>query len=370
MKILIISHEFPPEVGGSGVVANQFLNVLANKKHELSLITRKKNRADLGNNIKVYPILLSPSVKGFWLVTSILRLVFFNFKKYERIILNDFPSSVVASFIFSNKLLSRSIFMWHGSEDKTILNNRSLNGKVFRNIYVNALRKCLRILAVSNFQREKILKGAQLDFLRSKTVVQYAGVDNSYFYKFEDFRIQQQKNEKGFAENDILILSVGRINKLKGYMEMFNIVKQLPENYHWIVIGDGELKEWLELMVKKESRNNIHILGRIDRKKLINYYNIADIFFLFSSVKLQEAFGLVYIEAGLTGTPVLARKKEFDGTNEAINNIGWLIDEEKMVIDFLQSNKYLNINKSEILKNASVYSIENLANSIESNICN
>jgi len=369
MQILIFSHEYPPEVGGAGIVAQQFVHVLNEQKYDVCLLTRKKNKCKY-NNIKIFAVLWSIQIKGFWFFSSIIRLLFFNFKKYDRIVINDFPSSVVASFLFSKKTLSRSIFMWHGSEDKTILDKTNWNGKFFRRRYIKAVQNSCKILAVSEFQKEKIIKGSGLEMVRNKTFVQYAGIDSNIFKMIDQQGIEKLSKELGLNKSDIPILSVGRINRLKGYREMYEIFKRLPDHFHWIIIGDGELKSWLSKQIELEGKKNIHLIGKVERKHINNYYNLAKLFFLFSHKEWQEAFGLVYIEAALAGTPVLARKKEFDGTNEAVKDIGWLLDSDDDAYRFLLEGEYLNVNRKEISKKAANYSLDNLKSKIINNICN
>jgi glycosyltransferase involved in cell wall biosynthesis len=368
MKVLIFSHEFPPQVGGAGIVGQQFTQVLK-EKHEVYLLTRKRNKPQNESNLKIINILPDIKIPGIWFLTSFLKLIFFNFRKFDRIVLNDFPSSVVASFLFRKSTLSRSIFLWHGSEDKTILAKNSINGKLFRKKYIRALKQSKRILAVSEFQKEKMLKDSELESLRKKTIIQYAGIDDRLFFMYDSLKRKSIRKQFNISDDDIILLSVGRINKLKGYKEMFNIVKKLPANFKWLIIGDGDLNDWLRNEIMKNHITNISLIGRVERKKINEFYNLADLFFLFSSAQLQEAFGLVYIEAALTGLPSLARKKEYDGTNEAVKDVGWLMPDEKTVIEFLRSKVFLNSNRKSTRERALKFSLSNLKTSIENNIC-
>ena len=370
MRVLVISHEFPPQVGGAGIVAQQVIDVLNEYRHEVHLVTRRINKPKSNCTYKTYNILPSINIPGIWLFTSFLRLLFFNFSRYDRIVLNDFPSSVVASFLFKKSTLARSIFFWHGSEDKNILLKESVNGKLFRKPYINALKRSVRILAVSEFQKEKILRDADLVGIREKVQVQYAGVNDDLFYPYGEEKRNDLRNRFKFSGEDIVLLSVGRINKLKGYDEMFEIFKKLPDNYKWVIIGNGELLEWLRGESDKNNLSNIFLIGEIERQLINDYYNIADLFYLFSSIQWHEAFGLVYIEAALSGLPCIARKKEKDGTNEAVKDVGWLLPDEETVLKFIQSNSYLNSNRILIRKHALKYSLNSQKSGIINNITN
>ncbi len=73
-----------------------------------------------------------------------------------------------------------------------------------------------------------------------------------------------------------------------------------------LIAGNGELYDELNKLKRDLGLNNVHFLGHVNQKQLVDLYNIADV----STVPSRtEPFGLVAIEALACGTPVV-------GTNQ------------------------------------------------------
>jgi 1,2-diacylglycerol 3-alpha-glucosyltransferase len=74
------------------------------------------------------------------------------------------------------------------------------------------------------------------------------------------------------------------------------------------VVGDGpERKEIEERAISHDKNNNIIFTGKVDREKVNEYYQLADIFV---SASTSETQGLTYIEALANGLPLLCRNDE------------------------------------------------------------
>src|SRR5690554_3173143 len=92
---------------------------------------------------------------------------------------------------------------------------------------------------------------------------------------------EEEKSSKradfNLANNDFLLLYQGDINPGRGLSIMLDVMKQLPSNFKFLIIGDGMLLQNLKDKCKNEAISNVHFLGRIPYIDLIKYTQIADL---------------------------------------------------------------------------------------------
>ena len=82
-----------------------------------------------------------------------------------------------------------------------------------------------------------------------------------------------------------------------------------------VIVGDGKERTHLERLAQGEIRDRCIFTGQVPRQQLYRYYSAADLF-VFPGI--QEALGMVYLEAQSCGLPVVA----FDnaGVPEAVQD--------------------------------------------------
>ena len=138
-------------------------------------------------------------------------------------------------------------------------------------------------------------------------------------------------------QNTPILLSVGDVKPRKGQdislAAFARIKRQFPQAEYWIV-GDphstSEFTQQLQATIQRENIQDVKFLGRVSDVELENCYKQASIFILTPrQVGLNfEGFGLVYLEAGAYGLPVVATRS--GGVPEAVKDTetGLLADEE------------------------------------------
>jgi len=101
-----------------------------------------------------------------------------------------------------------------------------------------------------------------------------------------------------------IILSVGRLEKEKGFERLIKAFANINNNdYVLIIVGEGVLKEdLLKLIIDLKLSERVILTGYIDRKKIWNFYRDADIFVLLS---YSEGNPTVIREAMYMGVPVI-----------------------------------------------------------------
>jgi glycosyltransferase involved in cell wall biosynthesis len=104
-----------------------------------------------------------------------------------------------------------------------------------------------------------------------------------------------KKTKKPIDKN--YMLYVGRLEKHKNVSELIMLSKKI--NFNLKIVGYGTQDAHLKKLAKRISAP-VEFIGRVNRKKLIKYYQECS---FFVSASKWEGFGLIFIEAGACGKP-------------------------------------------------------------------
>jgi len=316
-KSLLITYFFPPKIGG---LENYLFNICKGlPKDKIIVLTNSANLPKSDNFQKedfcVYQTkffswrFLKPS----WLPLSwkIYRLI-----KKEKIKILQFGHYAHYCLIGTllAKLLKLKILIYFHGVDLWIHQRKKIDKWLMK---LN-LKNADKLIANSNFIKNEISK---LGIPEEKITVVYPGVN------LEKFKSLNNK-KSGDLANKKIILSLGRLIKLKGYDLVF---KALPEvirvvpNLVYLIIGEGEEEKELRELVKKldlEKYVNFIKAIRGPEETKAPYYALADVFvgpsreIIYKDYKHIESFGLVYLEAAAAEKPVIATK--IGGITEAV----------------------------------------------------
>lgn len=342
--LLVFSHEFPPHVGGAGVVAQQNARVLARTGYDVTVLTRQRPGAVLKSE---YRVRAAPNYGKLWFLAFRKAL---EYSAFDVILLNDPAAIYTAGLFFDTALLERSICFVHGSEPELVLNTTNPIKKwtFFSNIYMRTIRRAKLVVCPSHYMKKKILEATNgLGINPSKFLVVYAGVDRNQFYHDPKKNFFQRWQ---IPEACTVLLSVSRVTEGKGYSEKIRIFEKLavddPDIY-WIIVGSGGYSEKLETLInEKHLKGRVILAGTQPRECLRDFYSNADVFWLLSNQ--DECFGLVYLEAQACGLPVIGRNKA--GVREAIrhNETGFLIDTEDECREIVAERKWKSIDRRQL----------------------
>lgn len=344
-NVLLVTQEFPPMIGGAGMVAWQNAKMLADAGHSVTVLTVKSgDTTPIGESFKVIGV---PRISKLWVLPLLWRLLNLPLHAYDNIIINDIGAALVFALFFRNSTVVNKVLVYlHGGEVQSVFKRQSRLFKLvgFRKKYIDLLRCCQAIIAVSNYMKTYFL--AQCPDVVEKEMIHvvYAGVDDVMFYPCK----ANLHVELGIPPERTLLVSVSRITEDKGYATMLDIFAEVitrDKYFHWIIIGDGPyLDELKEGVVKNNLSEYITFLGAVPRYELPRYYSGADLFWLLSE-RESESFGLVYIEAQACGVPVLGPRRY--GVIEAVSEgkTGYLVDEPIESISIIIAREYLLINE-------------------------
>lgn len=144
-----------------------------------------------------------------------------------------------------------------------------------------------------------------------------------------------QKKDRRYEKQ---IIFAGRLSKEKGILTLLDVVKEIPQDLHMLILGSGPEENKVKEIAK--SQPNLHFLGYQKKEKTIELIQGSDILIQPSRV---EGLSSTILEAMASKTPIIATN--IGGNKEILehNKTGILVesDTRKIVeaIDDLLSNK-------------------------------
>jgi glycosyltransferase involved in cell wall biosynthesis len=219
------------------------------------------------------------------------------------------------------------------------------------------LNKMDIVFSVSEALRQEVIKRT---LPPEKAVFIPNGINKNEFYINKPrgmLRKRLPKEIRTFINNRKVLLSVGRFVERKGFNWFTSrVMPKLKKDYCYLIVGDGLNKKKVEKTIKKKKlEDSVMTLGIIEKKLLKLLYNTADVFIM-PNIKVKddmEGFGMVIIEAGSCGTPVVA--SNIEGIKDAVihNKTGLLVKQRNLeayiqVIKDSARLKKVNIRKTVI----------------------
>jgi colanic acid/amylovoran biosynthesis glycosyltransferase len=244
-------------------------------------------------------------------------------------------------YIFKSiKNTSKIIVTFHGYDAHYSLNNYDLKKNNYRKLF----DKSTYIIANSEYVKNKLF---HLGSPASKTIIIPIGVDVNLFHPNDRLK-----------KNKINIISVGRLEPIKGHVYGIRTIERLLElgyDLSYKIVGDGSLYNSLNSTIREKGLSeHIEILGYRSQKQIVKLLQESYLFLMTSTIDNNgrcEAFGLVSLEAQSVGLPIIA----FDsgGVRDTIvdNVTGYLV-KDKSIDEMVQQIIALIENK-ELYKSMS-----------------
>ena len=159
------------------------------------------------------------------------------------------------------------------------------------------LKNDLKIICISNYVKNYLIEKGIPD---KKLSVIYNGIDLNLY-----------NNLNKANKNNFTVGTIGRLSEQKGIditLKAFKKVLLKYPNLNLEIVGEGELKDEYKLLANRlKIENRVKFLGYLQPEAVIKQMQSWEIFVLPSR---WEGFGMVLIEAGAVGLPVISTNVE------------------------------------------------------------
>ena len=314
------------------------------KKNDINLLNLQRK---FNFKINLYGFFLSRFVYFFTLIIS--------YNKLKNLLIKNQPN-----FLIVHLLTYIPFFIYLNNKLKTKLILR-ISGKPKLNFFRLCLWKisnknislvfCPSIETMNYLKKKKIFDKEKLKFLPDPVL-----------FKEEIKKLSNDKNNlKSF--NFPFFLSIGRLTKQKNHELLIKLYKKFDIKEKLLIIGDGDLKNYLIKLIKKfKLENKIYILNY--KKNIFSYIKRSEAVIIPS---LWEDPGFVMIETAYAKKPIICSDcpsgpKEFIKKSKGgyLFKSNSLISLRNAVMKFLNTNQIAKQKKiSYAKKKSKIYTIEN-----------
>ncbi|GEM_PF-798073 len=333
-KVLCISSEFPPVIGG---IATQLFNLWSGLpgKRIIILTTMAQGRdPDLDTSLnvvrKTYPLggsMLSRVVRTILLAWHVWRQ-----NRLRNIRKNHCAQVISAGLagLIMKKLNGVPYVVYTYSADILEFERNFITKWLMKRIFAGSEH----IVANSNFTKAIAVEHRLAP--EKKITVITPGVDISIFRPESGSGSIREKYN--IPDKSKIMLTVSRLASRKGHE---NILRALPEVIRkypgvvYVVAGEGSRRKSLENLVKELGlENKVIFAGELSGDALIFFYNACSLFIMVPRYIRErgdvEGFGTVFLEANACGKPVIAGMS--GGVSEAVidGETGILVDPENV----------------------------------------
>ncbi len=200
---------------------------------------------------------------------------------------------------------------------------------------VKMLHKCDRILAVSQYTKDKMVEQYQLP--PEKITVLNNCLDPYLPPPIVTGKDEVLMSKYGFTKSNHILMTLTRLSSkelYKGYDHVLLSVNTLKEKYKdlkYLIVGrydDAEKKRLDAIIHQHNLQQHVIFTGYVPDEDLARHYSLADVYVMPSK---KEGFGIVFIEAMYYGLPVIAGNK--DGSADALFNgeLGMLVNPDNQL---------------------------------------
>ncbi|MDX1541981.1 MAG: glycosyltransferase family 4 protein [Geminicoccaceae bacterium] len=307
MRILFCNYEYPPLGGGGGIVTALLAESLAARRHEVTVLTSRGlglPSEDLREGVRVIrvPVLFRQSQATANLASMFAYMARAPFDARRWFAPGEFDL-VNTHFVLPSGPAGQSIARSFG-----VPNVLSLHGG---DLYdpskpISPHRHLLLRLWVRHLLH-------QADHLIGQSVDTIANVHRYYDPQLAVSRISLSihrpaaaegvRSDYGFAPEDRLLVTVGRLVARKAIEQLVAILTLLPPTTRLLIVGNGPKEAEIRRQASEAGvAERVHFLGFVSEREKFEILHMAD---LFVSTSQHEGFGLVFLEAMACGLPVV-----------------------------------------------------------------
>lgn len=320
-KLLIISFDFPPQVGGIATYVKQFADSMPSDRvvvYAWKLKGRAKECKEFDAKLPYKIIRKKPLWPGFiwprwgrliWHIFWIVRK-----EKIEAIHIHHVLPVGYVGLIMKKLFKIQYLVFSHGTDIREATRTKWKTAMA-RKVALGAEQ----VVVNSEFLKTRWLSA--LSELQDKITIVYPCPDEDFFIVPSGEEITRLKSQLALDGKKVM-LTVSRLTEGKGFPHLMrllpDVLKSIP-NLVWLVVGDGPKKQELfETARKNNLQNVVRFVGAVAHDEVKKYFYVADLFALLTHPDegREEGMGLVFLEAAACGLPSVAGKS--GGVGEAV----------------------------------------------------
>jgi colanic acid biosynthesis glycosyl transferase WcaI len=300
MRILLVTQYFWPE----SFPINDLVLGLREKNHRITVLTGIpnypegqffsgyglfKNRKQDYHGIKIFRVPLVPRGRGgglrlvlnyfsFALCASILAPLLCR-DTYDLIFVYE-PSPITVGIpaLVLKRLKSAPILFWMQdlwpeslSATGAVKSGKILKlvARLVRFIYL----RCDRIL----IQSRAFLPQVESFGVKSERIFYYPNSAEDFY---RPMQLDADAPERSLMPRGFRVMFAGNIGAAQDFATILKAAEKLKgyQDIHWIIIGDGRMRPWVETQVQRRGlKENVHLLGRHPVQVMPRYFALADV---------------------------------------------------------------------------------------------
>lgn len=314
-KTLIVTLEYPPQIGGIATYIDQMAQSLPSE--DVIVLCPPMAGAKEFDENRPFLIIRKNLLGGLWpkwlkmyfLVKKIVKTYGVEVVHVHHVL----PVGYIARRL-KRKLGVPYLVFSHGT-DVTKISEKKRKMKLASLVMQGAEQ----IIFNSNNLKTRFLE--KLPKFADKSSVMYPCPDMGFSEKPDEAVIQKMK-DKYALEGKKVVLTVSRMVPGKGFMHLLRLMPAVLQRVPymvWFIVGDGPQREDIIAHLRKYNlQNSVRFIGQVPHEDLRDYYYLADIFLLLTHPYkgVEEGLGLVFLEAAACGKPVIAGRS--GGVEEAV----------------------------------------------------
>ena len=308
MKILLLSWNFPPAVGGMEIMIASLFHGLRQRGHVVRAVTRwvQSNEPEDSVYRAARPGVLAYLLFSFFRGWALCREMRPDF------ILCGSVLTAPAAWLLSIFFRIRWGVPLYGSD-------LMAGGRLYRGLLRFLLRRAQALFPISRYT-QSLAEQLGVD-MRRATII-HPGVD---IRPFEREPTEGAEELLALCQGRRVLMTAGRLVRRKGVLEFVrDVMPELAARYPnllFLVVGDDGsqslihnkegMRKKIEAVIREKGlEEQVRLLGRLSDRDLVRLYFHAHVFVL-PGLDLPgdvEGFGLVFSEAALAGVPAVATR--------------------------------------------------------------
>jgi len=289
VKILFVTHRYPPRTGGVETHVREIATRLADRGHEIVVFS-----ADAGDDVPTRTTHDDVRTRRF---RSLSPGGAFYFAPQMAVAIHRADADIVHAhnyhafpLFFAAVGLTDERFVvtthYHGQSASGF---RDMLLSVYRPFGKRAVRQADEVIAVSEWECDRLHE----DFGVNATVIS------------NGINIDRFANANPEERDRPYLLCVGRLEEYKGIQHVLRALPELP-GYDLVIAGSGPYREELERIAREtKTSDRVHFLGYVEDKRLPRLYAGAEVHLSLSEF---EAYGMTVSEALAAGTSCVVRE--------------------------------------------------------------